>query len=85
MVVDTSQDSSGNSFAFGSTAEVEEVGTEKSHTWTLVGSTEADMAAGRLSAESPVGKALRDVAVGETVEVVTPSGTKAYRVARIVG
>ena len=54
-------------------------------TWTLVGSTEADLTAGRLSAESPVGRALLDTPAGEAVEVETPGGVKSYRVQRLVG
>ena len=41
-------------------AEVLDEAAGKVHTWTLVGSTEADLASGRLSAESPIGRALRD-------------------------
>ena len=55
------------------------------NTWTLVGSTEADLAAGRLSAESPIGRALRDAAVGETVSVETPKGKRSFRVVKLVG
>lgn len=84
VVVEADESPGGDSFSFGKTAEVEEVGADKTHTWTLVGSTEADMAAGKLSAESPVGKALRGAQVGETVEVVTPGGARSYRVSKIV-
>lgn len=84
VVVEATEAPGGDSFAFGKTAEVEEVGSGKSHTWTLVGSTEADMAAGRLSAESPVGKALRDAKVGEEVAVETPGGSRSYRVTKII-
>jgi transcription elongation factor GreA len=84
VVVEADETPGGDSFAFGKTAEIEEVGSGKTHTWTLVGSTEADMAAGKLSAESPVGKALRGAEVGETVEVATPGGQRAYRVSKIV-
>ena len=45
-------------FAFGLTAEVLDEESGAVNTWTLVGSTEADLAAGRLSAESPIGRAL---------------------------
>ena len=55
-----------------------------SSTWTLVGSTEANLAEGKLSIESPVGRALRDRPLGETVSVETPRGTKAYRVEKLV-
>ena len=79
---DHSQD---RTFAFGKTAEVLEEGSGKVTTWTLVGSTEADLGAGKLSAESPVGQALRDVPVGDAVEVQTPRGSKTYRVRKLVG
>jgi transcription elongation factor GreA len=72
------------SFAFGRTAEVLDEGSGAIHTWTLVGSTEADLAAGRLSAESPIGRALRDAAVGETIAVETPRGERAFRVCKLV-
>lgn len=72
------------SFAFGRTAEILDEGSGTVHTWTLVGSTEADLAAGRLSAESPIGRALRDAAVGKTVAVETPRGERAFRVRKLV-
>jgi transcription elongation factor GreA len=71
-------------FAFGRTAEVLDEGTGKLNTWTLVGSTEADLAAGRLSAESPIGRSLRDAAVGEPVPVETPGGTRTFIVRKLV-
>jgi transcription elongation factor GreA len=76
-------DESAESFAFGRTAEVLEVASGKTHSWTLVGPTEADVSSGRISAESPVGSALRDSAVGEDVVVETPGGEKTYRVQRL--
>jgi transcription elongation factor GreA len=73
-----------DSFGFGRTAEVLDEATGTVSTWTLVGSTEADPANGRLSAESPVGRALRDRAVAEPVEIDTPRGRKTYRVQKLV-
>ncbi len=72
-------------FSFGRTAEVLDATSGDVRTWTLVGPTEADMAEGRLSAESPVGRALRDGVVGEDVKVETPGGVKTYRVQKLVG
>jgi len=43
--------------------------------WTIVGSAEADPRQGRISNESPVGRALLGRKAGETVEVETPAGT----------
>ena len=71
-------------FAFGRTAEVLDESSGKVNTWTLVGSTEADLAAGRLSAESPVGRALRGRKVGETVELETPGGAKKFVIQGLV-
>ena len=73
------------SFAFGRTAEVLDESTGKRSIWTLVGSTEANLAQGKLSIESPVGRALRDTAVGDGVAVETPRGEKVYRVERLIG
>lgn len=78
-------DGEAEAFAFGRSAEVLEVEAGETRTWTLVGPTEADVAAGKLSAQSPVGQALRDAAVGSEVVVETPRGAKTYRVIRLVG
>src|SRR5215475_6432907 len=67
-----------DSFAFGRTAEVLDEAAGKVNTWTLVGSTEANLAEGRLSAESPIGVALRDAKVGKPVEVQTPKGSRTF-------
>ncbi len=77
-------ESAGDAFSFGRTAEVLDESSGKTNTWTLVGATEADFAQGRLSIESPVGHALRDAAVGEEVSVETPRGEKVYRVQKLV-
>lgn len=71
-------------FAFGRTAEVTEQGSQTTSTWTLVGSTEANLAEGRLSAESPVGQALRDAQVGEVVTLTTPKGDRSFKIERIL-
>jgi transcription elongation factor GreA len=73
-----------DSFAFGLSAEVEDEASGKTNVWTLVGSTEADLTQGRLSAESPIGRALMDAPVGATVQVETPRGTKAFKVLKLV-
>jgi len=77
-------DGDGDAFAFGRTAEVLDEGKGEVNTWTLVGSTEADLAAGRLSAESPIGRALRDAKVGEPIEIETPKGSRTFVVQKLV-
>ena len=77
-------DESADSFAFGRTAEVIDTGSGETKTWTLVGATEADLAGGKLSAESPIGKALRDRSVGEAVSIETPRGARTFEVKKLV-
>jgi transcription elongation factor GreA len=49
---------------------------EPDETYRIVGPTEADPAAGRISFESAIGKALLGRRVGDEVEVRTPSGSR---------
>ena len=50
---------------------------------TLVGAGEIDPRRGKISIQSPLGKALADHTVGDMVEVETPSGRHLYRIERI--
>ncbi len=78
-------DGGADCFSFGRTAEVLDEEKGAVNTWTLVGSTEADLAAGRLSAESPIGQALMNAEPGKPVEVQTPRGSKTFVVQKLVG
>jgi transcription elongation factor GreA len=71
-------------FAFGRTAEVLDEASGDVKTWKLVGSTEASLADGRLSAESPIGKALLNAPLGEPVTVETPRGARTFVVQSLV-
>jgi transcription elongation factor GreA len=44
---------------------------------------EADAASGRLSFDSPVGKALRGARAGESVQVTTPRGTRTLEITAV--
>ncbi len=73
-----------DTFAFGRTAEVRDEEKGETQVWTLVGSTEASLSEGRLSAESPIGKALMNSQVGAKVQVETPRGSRAFTVIKVV-
>ena len=49
----------------------------------IVGSTEANSLEGKISNESPVGKALLGAKVGDTVQVATQAGVLEYKVLKI--
>ena len=51
--------------------------------YKIVGSTEANSLKGKISNESPVGKALIGHKVGDTVEVETPAGVFSYKILEI--
>ena len=51
--------------------------------YKIVGSTEANSLKGKISNESPVGKALIGAKIGETVEVETQAGVIKYKVLEI--
>jgi transcription elongation factor GreA len=77
-------DGAADRFSFGRTAEVLDEEKGVVNTWTLVGSTEADLAAGRLSAESPIGRALLNAKPSKPVEVETPRGTRTFVVQKLL-
>ena len=51
--------------------------------YKIVGSTEANSLKGKISNESPVGKALIGAKVGDTVNVETPAGVCQYKILEI--
>jgi transcription elongation factor GreA len=63
-----------------STVTYADVATDKQQTFTLVSANDAEPAAGRLSIDSPVGKALQGRRVGDTTKVFTPSGRRELRI-----
>jgi transcription elongation factor GreA len=68
---------------FGGTVTVADEDSGTQMTYTIVGPTEADMAAGKLSAESPVAQALLGKKVGQVAKVSTPRGERKLRVEKL--
>jgi transcription elongation factor GreA len=66
----------------GSTVHFSEDGGDE-ESYRIVGPTEADPKAGRVSYESALGKALIGHRAGETVEIKTPGGSYSVRITRI--
>jgi transcription elongation factor GreA len=72
-----------NSVRLGSKITVLDVEMAVEETYQVVGSQEADPMNGRISEESPFGKALLGKRIGETVIVEAPAGNIEYKVVDI--
>ena len=64
----------------GCTVRLYDVEFDEEMEYKIVGSSEANSLQGKISNESPVGKALMGRKVGDSVEVETQAGTIQYRV-----
>jgi len=67
----------------GTRVVVRDLEEDEELSYTLVGPGEIDARRGRISIQSPVGRALSDHVQGDTVAVETPAGTMHYRIERI--
>ena len=81
MVIDPTT-LSGDKVVFGATVTLIDEDDKKVR-YQIVGQVEADAKDGRISYNSPLGRALIGRSVGEEVEVSTPSGDRYYEIRKI--
>src|SRR4028118_1298544 len=81
MVIDPTT-LSGDKVVFGATVTLIDEDNKKVR-YQLVGQTEADAKVGRISYNSPLGRALIGRQAGDEVEVSTPSGDRYYEIEKI--
>lgn len=74
---------SSDQVALGAQVTVAEQGSKEQEVYSLVGSAEAQPSEGKISSESPLGKALLGAKVGEKVTVNAPDGPIVYVVKKI--
>ena len=67
----------------GSRVTIKEVGGGKPESYQLVGAAEANPKDGRISNESPLGKALLGRKIGDEIKVNAPAGTIPFRVVAV--
>ncbi len=67
----------------GCTVRIKDLEFDEEMEYKIVGSTEANSLKGKISNESPVGKALIGAKKGQKVEVETPSGFIEYKILEI--
>ncbi|MGH7235823.1 MAG: transcription elongation factor GreA [Nitrospiraceae bacterium] len=78
-IIDTANLSS-ETVVFGATVLLLDLESKQQKQYTLVGQDEADLKNGKISVQSPVGKALIGRRVGDQVEVTTPARVVAYEI-----
>ena len=64
----------------GCTVVIKDQASKKELTYQIVVSTEVDSRKGKISYESPIGKALMDKEIGDVVEVTVPAGVFKYKI-----
>ena len=67
----------------GNTVEVHDMDFDEDVTYTIVGSTEVDLAQNKISNESPIGSALLGAKKGEVVTANVPAGVAQFKVLSI--
>lgn len=67
----------------GSEVVIQKKGSKDKQTFTIVGSEEADMIAGKISNQSPMGMSLIGKKKGETFEFKTPKGKTEYKIVNV--
>lgn len=67
----------------GSSVSVQKVSTGEEKTYTIVGSEEADMTAGKISNRSPMGVAFLGKKKGDNVSFATPNGVVNYKIINV--
>ena len=81
-VIDTSN-LTGDVVCFGAIVQVVDEETDEEHNYQIVGTHEADAEAGKLSVSSPLARSLIGKKLGDSVEVDTPRGHKAYKICKL--
>lgn len=74
------EDLDASSVVILSTVKIEQVKTKKEFEYTLVSQSEANLRAGKISVDSPIGKGLLGKKVGDIAEVQTPGGIMEFKI-----
>lgn len=83
IVLDEDQEHNGNSVRIGSKIKVLDEEFKEEVTYVVVGSQEADPMNGRISEDSPFGRALLGKTEGEEVTVEAPAGAMKFKILTI--
>jgi len=73
----------GDRIKFGATVLIVDEDTDEETTYQIVGEDESNIEEGRLSISAPLARALINKEQGDSIEVNTPGGSKAYEVLEV--
>lgn len=82
-VIDEKPVSGAESIQVGATVVIQEEGSSETEEYTIVGAAEANPKEGKISNESPLGKALLNHREGEKVQVDAPAGVFFVKVIKV--
>ena len=74
---------SGDEIKFGATVTLVDEDTKEKNVWQIVGEPESDVSSGKISVNSPIGRALIGQKQGMTIEVIAPAGVKAFQIKKV--
>ncbi len=72
-----------DSIQVGSKVTIQEEGSKEKEEYTIVGAAEADPAKGKVSNESPLGKAIMNHKEGDKVQVDAPAGVFTVKIIKV--
>jgi transcription elongation factor GreA len=83
QVIDPSSLDADGRVVFGATVGIEDLDSGERSTYQIVGDDEADIRDGKISVNSPIARSLIGKTEGDTVEVQTPGGARAYEIVTV--
>jgi len=75
--------SKSDTVGMGATVQVQKIGADEKHSYTIVGAEEADIIGGKVSYHSPLGAALLGKKKGDEFSFHTPRGTQKYKILKV--
>ncbi len=82
-VIDVTKIDNDGKVIFGSTVTIKDLEKEKNNSYKIVGKDEADVNKNLIYFKSPMGKSLIGKNIGDSVNVVTPSGEKNFEIVKV--
>jgi transcription elongation factor GreA len=83
QIIDDDDTKNNGTIQVGSTVYFREIGENRSTKYMIVGAAEANPAEGKISNESPIGKALIGHAAGDELDVEAPGGSFKIRITTV--